>query len=263
MLKCRMLAGGIGIAAALVLVSSVASAITDSGQQNAEVLRSNPQISAWANAVVDFQRGPLDYANPSLGLASFGVATDALGSNGSPVSLGDGGWITLSFPLPIEDGPSVDFVVFENAFSFGGQVFAELAFVEVSSNGVDFARMPAISRIARNLGAWDGIASSETYNLAGNFEGGTGFDLADLADDPLVTSGMVNLFDIRYVRVVDVIGDRANGATFDALGNAVADPYPTAFASGGFDLTGVAVMNPPGVVRTEVRSWGEVKSLFQ
>jgi hypothetical protein len=263
-MKCRMLVGSIGIAfvVAFATLSNVAWAISESGQQNAEVLRTNPQLSAWADAVVDFQRGPMDYANPGLGLATFGTPTDVLGSNGTPVSLGDGGWITLSFPISIENGPDVDFVVFENAFSFGGQVFAELAFVEVSTNGVDFARMPAISRIDRDLGAWDGITSDETYNLAGNFEGGTGFDLADLAGDPLVAAGLVILTDVRYLRIVDVIGDRANAATLDALGNAVADPYPTAFATGGFDLTGVAIMNPPGPVRTETRSWGQVKSLY-
>jgi hypothetical protein len=264
-MKCRMLVGSIGIAIVVTLVTTLSNdawAISDRGQVNAEVLRTNPQLSAWADAVVDFQRGPMDYADLGLGLATFGAPTDVLGSDGTPVSLGDGGAITLSFPVSIENGPDVDIVVFENAFSFGGQVFAELAFVEVSSNGVDFARMPAISRIDRDLGAWDGIGSGETYNLAGNFEGGTGFDLADLVGDPLVAAGLLDLMVVRFVRIVDVIGDRANASTLDALGNAVADPYPTAFASGGFDLTGVAIMNPPGPVRTEARSWSEIKSLY-
>ena len=44
---------------ALALVVSlfalpVAAQVTDSGQQNAEVLRTNAQISAWATEVVDF-----------------------------------------------------------------------------------------------------------------------------------------------------------------------------------------------------------------
>ncbi len=243
---------------------SEALAFSDQGQTNAEVLRSNPQISGWADRVLDYQRGPLDYADPALGEASFGSPTDVLGDAGAPFSLGDGGWIELGFPRAIEDGPGVDLVVFENAFAFGGQVFAELAFVEVSSNGVDFARLPAFCRIARSLGAFDGIASSETYNLAGNFVGGTAFDLHDLvlAEDPKVQSGVVDLSQITVVRVVDVIGDGVNAATTDFLGRPVYDPYPTAFASGGFDLTGVAIMNPPGPVAAEPSSFGAVKALF-
>lgn len=248
----------------LLAPASAGAGFLDGGQVNPQVLRTNGQISAWADAVVDFRRGPLDYAEPGLGLASHGSPADVLGSSGTPCSLGDGGSITLGFPLSIENGPGVDLVVFENSFVFGGEVFAELAFVEVSTNGVDFARLPSICRIDRDLGAYDGITSDEVYNLAGNYAGGTAFDLEDLrrASDPLVTGGLVDLDDIRYVRVVDVIGDRENTATVDFFGQAVSDPYPTAFASGGFDLTGVAVMNPPGAVATESTSWGRVKSLY-
>lgn len=260
-----VLAGSIGaVLLTLSLPLAALAAFLDTGQTNSEVLRSNGQISAWADAVVDARRGPLDYADPSLGLASLGSPTDVLGDSGTPFSLGDGGSITLGFPMSIENGPGTDLVVFENSFAFGGEVFAELAFVEVSSNGVDFARIPSISRIDRDLSAFDGIQSDEVYNLAGNFEGGTGFDLDDLvaAADPLVTSGVVDPMDIRHVRIVDVIGDRANQSSVDYFGHAVADPYPTAFASGGFDLTGVAVMNPPGAVQTQASSWGRVKSLY-
>ena len=254
-------AGALALVALLLSDPAIAQ-IADTGQQNPEVLRGNGQIRDWANQVVDFVRGPLDYADPSLGLASFGSPEDCLGENGTPVSLGDGGSITLGFPLAIENGPGVDFVVFENAFAFGGEVFAELAFVEVSSDGVTFVRMPAISRIDRALGAFDGITSDETYDLAGNFVGGTGFDLDDLASAPEVLSGAVDLDFVRYVRVVDVIGDCTNDASFDALGNAVCDPYPTTSASGGFDLTGVAIMNPPGPVDVAPTSFGAVKSRF-
>lgn len=248
-----------------LLLPARASAFADTGQVNPEVLRTNPQIRAWADRVVESDRGPLDYADPSLGDASFGMPTDVLGSSGSAFSLGDGGSITLGFPLAIENGPGVDFVVFENSFAFGGTVFSELAFVEVSTDGVAFARMPALSRVDRPLGAFDGIASEEVYNLAGNFVGGTGFDLEDLltAADPLVASGVVDPMRIRYVRVVDVIGDYLGAATVDHLGRPVSDPYPTAFASGGFDLTGVAIMNPPGAVRTEQRSFGAIKNLYR
>ncbi|RKZ11461.1 hypothetical protein DRQ53_08665 [bacterium] len=247
---------------AAVFTASSAMALPDLGQTNAEVPRSNPQISGWATTVVDWQVGPMDYADPGLGQAAFGLPSDVLGDMGSPFSLGDGGYITLGFDGHIADGPDEDFVVFENAFEFGGTVFAELAFVEVSSDGMTFARMPAISRVNRVLGAWDGITPDEVYNLAGNSVGGTAFDLADLASDPLVLGGQVDLGQIRYVRIVDVIGDYAGMATLDSNGNPVSDPYPTAFASGGFDLTGVAIMNPPGAVPATPRSLSAFKSLY-
>lgn len=257
-MKLRILWLALGVA-----VSARAS-LLDTGQVNPEVLRTNAQISAWADRVVGFDAGPMDYLAPGLGDASFGSPTHVLGPSGSAFSLGDGGWIELGFPVAIEDGPGVDFVVFENAFAFGGMVFSELAFVEVSSNGVDFARLPALSRVGRALGAFDGIASDEVYNLAGNHVGGTGFDLRDLvtAGDPLVLAGRVDLSAVTVVRVVDVIGDFANAATVDHLGRPVSDPYPTAFASGGFDLTGVAVMNPPGPVAIERTSFGAIKGLY-
>ncbi len=47
---------------------------------------------------------------------------------------------------------------------------------------------------------------------------------------------------MRYVRIVDVIG---NGTTFDANGQPVYDPHPTAFPSGGFDLDAVGVLHAP------------------
>ena len=49
---------------------------------------------------------------------------------------------------------------------------------------------------------------------------------------------------INFVRIVDVVGSiNPVLGQQDSLGNLVNDPYPTAFASGGFDLDGVAVMN--------------------
>ncbi len=252
----------VALATIFLIPASAALALPDTGQTNAEVLRSNPQISGWASSVVDWQVGPMDYADPLLGDAAFGFPTDVLGEFGSPFSLGDGGEITLAFDGHIADGPDEDFVVFENAFEYGGLVFAELAFVEVSTDGLNFARMPAISRVSRVLGAFDGISPDEVHNLAGNHVGGTAFDLADLVGDPMVLAGLVDLSMIRFVKIIDVIGDYANAPTVDSNGFPVSDPYPTAFASGGFDLTGVAIMNPPGAVPASPRSFGAVKSLY-
>ena len=53
------------------------------------------------------------------------------------VSLGKGGSITLSFDPPVSNGDGWDFAVFENGFE---DTFLELAYVEVSSDGVVFVR---------------------------------------------------------------------------------------------------------------------------
>jgi hypothetical protein len=51
---------------------------------------------------------------------------------------------------------------------------------------------------------------------------------------------------VQAVRIVDVVGAISPlYATPDSLGNIVNDPWPTAFASGGFDLDGVAVIQTP------------------
>ena len=75
----------------------------------------------WAAEVEDFDRGPMNIANPGLGDASHGQPEDALGpAPGNDVlnvvSLGDGGSLTLFFPNGISDGAGDDFAVFENAF---------------------------------------------------------------------------------------------------------------------------------------------------
>ena len=127
---------------------------------------------------------------------------------------------------------------------------------------MDLDAWPSSNGVARALVALAGVSSDAVYNLAGNDVGGTAFDLADLAAGPMVLAGMVDLSMIRYVKIVDVIGDYVNGPTVDSNGIPVSDPYPTAFASGGFDLTGVAIMNPPGAVPATRRSFGAVKSLF-
>jgi hypothetical protein len=245
----------------LLVGASAAAAFNDVGQLNPEFERSDLSIVTWASSVVAVTRGPQDRNVIGSPPASFGNPEDVLGPSGTPCSLGDGGSVTLGFDVPIVDGPGADFVVFENAFEFGGLVFMEIGFVEVSSNGVDFARLPAIGRQATPMGAFDGAPAANFYNLGGNFVGGTGFDLRDLvlAADPLVLAGTVALNQIVAVRIVDVVGD---GSTLDALGHAVYDPYPTAFASGGMDLTGVGVRNIGNVVRTQGTSFGRVKSLF-
>jgi hypothetical protein len=212
------------------------------------IAASDPMFVDWASGFSELARGPVNIANPGGGLASFGAGGNALGpadatpSNPAPVvSLGDGGSITLSFPRPITNGSGFDFAVFENSFA---DAFLELALVEVSTNGVDFVRFPAVSltQTAAQIGAFDPLDSTNLHNLAGKYRAGFGtpFDLADVAG----LSPAVDAANISFVRLVDVVGSIDPAfATLDSLGNRINDPYPTAFASGGFDLDAVGVVH--------------------
>jgi len=201
---------------------------------------------AWAAQVIALARGPLDIADPEQGQASAGAPENALGpasgSSADTVSLGDGGQITLRMRPPLFDAIGDDFAVYENGFYSPEGLFGELAFVEVSSNGVDFARFAAQTLGSEPVPAFGAIDPDDYANLAGDQPAGlgAGFDLAELESHPLVLSGALDLARVRYVRVVDVVGD---GSTQDAQGAPVYDPYATPFASGGFDLDGVGALH--------------------
>lgn len=219
--------------------AALAGPYTESGHAASEMVD-------WASELESFTRGPLDIDNPGGGNASHGQPEDALGpvSGNDPfdsVSLGDGGSITLFFADGIANGAGDDLAVFENGFFGPEGLFAELAFVEVSSNGSDFARFDAIA-LHGAVPSFGAIDPSDVKNLAGKqpISLGTGFDLAELANHPLVTSQLLNLQDVAYVRIVDVVGD---GSRLDSLGAPVYDPYPTPFAEGGFDLRGIGVLH--------------------
>lgn len=176
--------------------------------------------------------------------ASYGRHFDAAGAaegNATGVlSLGDGGMATLTFDRLIVNGPGPDFAVFENSF---GDTFLELAFVEVSSDGVHYSRFPSVSLTPADVqkGAWDELDPTMIHNLAGKYRQGFGtpFDLSDLDHNPLV-----DLFAVRFVRIIDAVGCiDPQYASFDAEGNIINEPFPTPFNSGGFDLDGVAVIN--------------------
>lgn len=164
------------------------------------------------------------------------------------------GFLTVTFPSGIKNGPGADFAVFENGGAFFAEPFrfAELAYVEVSTNGTDFARFPSIALnneadLLVDFGrGFAGVDVTNVYNLAGKHENGFGtpLDLDDLALDPLTTSGVVDVDNIQYVRLVDIPGD---GSFFDSQGNPVLDPWLTT-GSGGFDFRlpagqGVGVIN--------------------
>ncbi|MEW6442978.1 MAG: putative metal-binding motif-containing protein [bacterium] len=227
-------------------LSASAGPYTETGIQN-----TSASIVGWADGYTDLIRGPMDIADPGGGTVTYGSPLNAVGpascSYTDVVSLGDDGEITMTFDPPITNGAGADFAVFENSFYSGGNLFAELAFVEVSSDGVQFARFPGVSLTSGPVDGYGTLDPTNVFNLAGKHPGsnvtpcqGTPFDLSQLAADPLVLGGQVDLGQIRYVRVVDVIGD---GSTYDGSGRRVYDPYPTNFSQGGFDLQAVAVLN--------------------
>ncbi len=239
----------------------------------------NPVFRGWATAVVSYQPAP--GVDPQWADASKALGP-ATGDKLDIVSLGDlnqelisqgasPGQITLSFDEPIRQGSGYDFVVFENGFvshidsangSIVGQMFTELGYVEVSSDGIDFVRFPAVSLTPAATGRYGTVEISNVYNLAGkhpNAAGictGTPFDLREISGEPDVVSGLVDINDIRYVRIVDIPGsgdfydnasayvDPWSGPAWDYYPHKhpIYDAWPT-FGSGGLDLEAVGVLN--------------------
>lgn len=135
------------------------------------------------------------------------------------VSLGVGGELVLDFGEGVLlDGPGVDLLVFENAFTYGNDmVFAELAQVAVSLDGEQWFEF------ACDVESWEGCAGrTPTMEDASavlleawqpglaEMVGGDGFDLSE-----------VGLEAARYVRVRDVSMGRpvapSAGADVDAI----------------------------------------------
>jgi hypothetical protein len=204
-------------------------------------------FTAWASNVY-IERGMQQIGVDSLGLAWSGIDEYALGRAGeNPViSLGDGGSATLQFDGILRNGTGYDFAIFEN--SFDGD-FLELAFVEVSSDGERYVRFPAYSETdtINGTSAFGYTNPEQIHNLAGKSPlfYGTHFDLEELSD-----SSGIDVQNIRFVRIVDVVGSLdPRYCSRDVLGRKVADPWPTPFPSGGFDLDAVGAIHfvPAGI----------------
>ncbi|MFO8087775.1 MAG: T9SS type A sorting domain-containing protein [Bacteroidales bacterium] len=195
----------------------------------------------WGSSLYEFERGWININNPALGKTTYGDSSAALNAaDGLVVSLGDKGYATIQFNTPIANGHGWDFAVFENAFD---HYFLELAFVEVSSDGNHFVRFPAASHTATHTqkGPFDTLNPQRINNLAGKYKGdyGTPFDLEELKD-----SSLLDIQNIRYVRILDVCGSLSDTvASYDAFGRKINDPFPTETASGGFDLDAIGVLN--------------------
>lgn len=210
------------------------------------VSQSSPLITRWATGC-NIRRGLQHIADPSLGYAQVGDSTACVGvADGSITSLGDSGVAVLTFSRPIMNGPGADFAVFENGFANPQdpeEAFLELAFVEVSSDGINYFRFPSSSMTQDTLqiaGVGVYMNARTVHNLAGKYIGryGTPFDLQELAGKP-----GLDINAVTHVRIVDVIGSITAYGTLDASGRKINDPYPTPFPSSGFDLDAVGVMD--------------------
>lgn len=227
---------------------SVAQFAPPAGQEGTTAMHADSSaFVAWATGCV-VERGPMRIDKPEQGLASYGVDADGIGfpDGQGLVSLGDGGNAVVTFASPICNGPGPDFAVFENPLENAQQpgfFFLELGFVEVSSDGVNYFRFPAVSLVPETpqVGGFGCVEPHLVHNLAGKYAPmyGTPFDLDELEDDPALDKD-----NITHVRIVDVVGNiNPEYATYDSQGHVVNDPWPTPFASSGFDLDAVGVIH--------------------
>ncbi|MEM6532988.1 MAG: hypothetical protein AAF654_10205 [Myxococcota bacterium] len=203
--------------------------------ESTAIAMDDPAIVSWATAVASVNYGAEVeemFRTPDKAIGP------ALGTSLDVVALGRGGDITLAFEPPIANGDGYDFTVFENAFDEG---FLELAFVEVSTDGVSFLRFDSAYLGEVGVGSFETHETTLIGSLAGKYVQGFGtpFDLTALANRPEAQDGRVDLDHIAFIRIVDVVGD---GATTDSFGRAIYDPYPTS-GSAGFDLEAIGVLH--------------------
>lgn len=200
----------------------------------------------WANDGIAFP-GYRNIANPGADRASVGTIESALGKAGTSgvLSLGDAGVAILTFERPITNGVGPDFAVFENGFRVinTNKDYLEFAFVEVSSDGNNFYRFPAeyVGDTVNQVTSFQTTDTKNYHNLAGKYWSGFGtpFDLEELNN----LSGL-DITHITHVKIIDVVGTiNLLYASRDSKGKKINDPYPTDFASGGFDLDAVGVIN--------------------
>lgn len=260
-----------------IVVTLVSSASVSA--QDATISANDPRLTRFADQIVDFSPATPANLNPAVADPSAALGAPNSGSTGAPnfnpvglVSLGDApsgqapGSITLGFSSSIVNGVGGDFAVFENASNFGSasqpSLFVELAFVQVSTDGISFAQFDTLSLITLPdnddstppldtdllldfSGGFD-FATIPDRSLVSGFAGadlantGTLFDLEALSQNALVLDGSVNLNAINFVRLIDVVGD---GRFVDSSGNQIFDAFSPGNATGGFDLDAIGVVS--------------------
>lgn len=227
------------------------------------IRRDAASIGGWATAVEEYNAGlevDAEFQTPAKALGFPGNSDGtSQGFVFDIVSLGRGGDITVRFSPGITNGPGFDFAVFENGIT---DTFLEFAKVEVSSDGQHFVAFPAFSLVPAPVGGFGAVDTTDVEQLAGKYRRGFGtpFDLEQLAGSPQLDIG-----NVRYVRLRDVVGDgtAANDLTPQSLADwlgvplaslpmalvdivnaappVIYDPYPTV-GSAGFDLDAIGVL---------------------
>lgn len=216
-------------------------------------------IIDWAASSI-ITRGYQNINNTSAGYTTVGDNASATGQAGinGVASLGDRGSIILTFTTPISNGIGFDFAVFENSFNDN---FLELAFVEVSSDGIHFFRFPSESNTdtTTQISSFDLLDPTKINNLAGKYRVnyGTPFNLDEIPDTSLLDKNA-----IRYIKIIDVIGSmQSNICSRDSKGHKINDPFPTEFPSGGFDIDAVAVINNQSITGLHDSSKNDLLSI--
>jgi hypothetical protein len=248
----------------------------------------NPIFRGWATSYKDYLPSDTQWSgnwnNPGKALGPVTGQLNDIVSLGDldDTEIADGckpGRITLVFGNPhkvndsnhIRNVKGYDFVIFENGFISGsydtsggpvtGQMFADLGYVEVSSDGNNFVRFPSVSLTSEQVDPYGTIDISNIYNLGGKHPNsygicvGTPFDLSEIANEPNVVNGLVDINNICYVRIVDIPG---SGDFYDnavkqidadswpnwqhySHNHPIYDAWPT-WGSGGFDLEAIGVL---------------------
>lgn len=232
----------IGLIICILPTAVVAQFAPPAGQPGTTAIYKDSSVLVdWASHCEVF-RGWQNIADTMLGKADTGDSTMACGQAGTNgvVSLGDGGYAIMSFSHPIINGPLWDFAVFENSFS---DSFLELAFVEVSSDGINYFRFPSTSLTDTTIqiSAFGELDATKINNLAGKYRVnyGTPFDLQELDGN----IGL-NINHITHLKIIDVVGSISEEyKTYDSFSHIINDPWPTPFNSSGFDLDAVGVIH--------------------
>lgn len=220
----------------LAVMALLSSSFVHAQAAGDPISKDSSSIVRWATGYLNYLPGAnvdAQWQTPAKALGQ------ALGDSFDVVGLGDGGRITLTFGGAILNGPGADFAVFENGFNAN---FLELGRVDVSSDGVTFVRFPAYSFTPSPVGGFGSLDPNNIFGFAGKYRQGVGtlFDLTELAGTP-----GLDVNNVRYVRIVDVIG---NGSELDdypaAFGgpSPIYDPYPQV-GSAGFDLDAVGALH--------------------
>jgi len=204
----------------------------------------------YAITVTSVNPGSGASGDPILGLGA-PIGLGLLNGSTDVYTLGVGGSVTYEMDSSVVNAAGADLIVCENPFFVIGTVtsFAEAMFVEVSTNGTDFARFP--SSYVGDVGPFppfSGVPPSWYSGFAGIMPvfgnlfvgidpldavaaGGDAFDLAELVDHPLVRDEKVDLDEINYVRLLDI----QSGVEMDSSSTIVWDAGLDTLASADID----------------------------